>query len=212
MPKFRYQLEPQPNAFTEDERDRIITAFKTHEGNWNGKTYTGFSYAHYAPLVEFWFLTGCRPSEAIGLQWKHVSEDCQFIYFREAVTKAGTGRLTRVKGSKNNRIRTFPCSARLRVLLFSVRPKVVAAEAPVFPSPEGRLIRYDNFCKRAWEKIVDPIKPNTTPYSCRDTFITTQILKGIPETAIAEWCDTSVTMIQKHYADFLKLLSLRPID
>lgn len=93
--------------------------------------FAGSSYAHYAPLAEFWFLTGCRPSKSIGLQWKHIS---------------------------------------------------------------------------------DPIKPNTTPYSCRDTFITTQILRGIPETAISEWCDTSVEMIQKHYADFLKLLSIRPID
>lgn len=212
MPKFRYQLEPKPNAFSEEERELIIQSFKNHQGNWNGKSYAGFSYAHYAPLVEFWFLTGCRPSEAIGLQWKHISADCNLIYFRGAITKAGTGKPIWVNGSKNNKTRTFPCSIRLQELLISIRPENAAPDAFVFPSPEGKAIIYDNFCKRAWKKIVDPVKPGTTPYSCRDTFITTQILKRIPETAIAEWCDTSVEMIQKHYADFLKMLSLRPID
>jgi inosine/xanthosine triphosphate pyrophosphatase family protein len=82
----------------------------------------------------------------------------------------------------------------------------------VFPSAKGKPINYNNFCNNAWNKLVDPIKPDTTPYSCRDTFITTQILKGVPESVIARWCDTSVEMIQQHYADFLKMLSLRPID
>jgi hypothetical protein len=59
---------------------------------------------------------------------------------------------------------------------------------------------------------VEPIKPGSTPYSCRDTLITTQILKRIPESLIAQWCDTSVEMIQRHYADFLKMMSLRPED
>jgi integrase len=82
----------------------------------------------------------------------------------------------------------------------------------VFPSPQGKFINYNNFCNNAWNRVVDPIKPDTTPYSCRDTFITLQILKRVPETAIAQWCDTSVEMIQKHYADHLKLMSLRPVD
>jgi hypothetical protein len=30
--------------------------------------------------------------------------------------------------------------------------------------------------------------------------------------ANAQWCDTSVEMIQKHYVDHLKLMSLRPVD
>ena len=75
MPKYRYQLEPKPNAFTEQEREQTIQAFKDHRGNWNGRGYTGICYSHYAPFVEFLFLTGCRPSEAIGLRWRNVAED-----------------------------------------------------------------------------------------------------------------------------------------
>lgn len=212
MPKYRYQLEPRPDAFTEEERDRILEAFRNHRGNWNGRGHTGISYAHYNSFVEFLFLTGCRPSEAIGLQWKHITEDGSFIHFEGSVTTSGNGKPIRVAGSKNNKKRRFPCSEKLRQLLLSIRPEPIAPDTLVFPSPKGKFIIYNNFCNNAWKRIVNPIKPDTTPYSCRDTFITTQILKGVPESVIAKWCDTSVQMIQTYYADYLKLLSLRPID
>jgi integrase len=170
MPKYRYQLEPKPNAFSEEERDRILEAFRNHKGNWNGRGHTGFSYAHYAPFVEFLFLTGCRPSEAIGLRWKQVSEDCGFINFDGAISYC-YGQQIRVKGSKNNKERTFPCSQRLRSLLQSLKPSNCDPGSLAFPSPKGKIINYNNFCNNAWNAIVDPIKPDTTPYSCRDKLL-----------------------------------------
>lgn len=73
-------------------------------------------------------------------------------------------------------------------------------------------MNYNNFLNGAWSKVVDPIRRGTTPYSCRDTFITLQILKRIPESVIARWCDTSVEMIQRYYVDFLRMRDLRPVD
>ncbi len=46
--------EVEIDPFSREERDRIIAAFK-------GNRY----YKRYAPLVEFLFLNGCRPSEAL---------------------------------------------------------------------------------------------------------------------------------------------------
>ncbi|MBL1174135.1 Arm DNA-binding domain-containing protein [Pantanalinema sp. GBBB05] len=211
MPKYRYQLEPKPNAFTEEERDRTIQAFRDHKGNWNGRGYTGFRFSHYASFVEFLFLTGCRPSEAVGLRWGSIAKDCGSVYFGEAITYC-CGKNVHVEGSKNNKKREFPCSERLRLLLQSIKPENLDPDSLVFPSPKGKPINYNNFCNQAWNKIVDPIKPGTTPYSCRDSFITNQIIKRMPESVIAKWCDTSVEMIQTHYADYMKLLSLRPVD
>jgi integrase len=94
----------------------------------------------------------------------------------------------------------------LKSLDSSRRPKYL-----VFPSPkDGKPINYNNFCKRIWNKVVAPIKPNTTPYNCRDTFITYQLMKGVPSAVIAKWCDTSIAMIDKNYADKLKLSQIRP--
>lgn len=30
-------------------------------------------FKHYTPFVKFLFMTGCRTSEAVGLQWKHLT-------------------------------------------------------------------------------------------------------------------------------------------
>lgn len=49
------------NPFSLEERDRIIEGFRSDR-----------HYKHYAPLIEFLFMTGCRPSEGVALQWKHI--------------------------------------------------------------------------------------------------------------------------------------------
>ncbi len=205
MPKHAYQLDPKPNAFTEAEREQVIRAYVEDAR-------PGFTYQHYASIVTFLFFTGCRPSEAIGLQWKHVSAEFDLIRFESSITTCGRGKALRMEGSKTNRKRSFPCSPRLQALLKSIRPSSPRPDDLVFPSPTGKVINYNNFCNNAWKRVVNEIKLGTTPYCCRDTFITMQILKGTPAMVIAQWCDTSVDMIQKHYADQMKLLSLRPID
>ena len=102
-------------------------------------------------------------------------------------------------------MRSFAVSLRVQELLKSRRPLDVDPLSLVFPSPKRKAINYPNFLTKVWGKIVEPIKPNTTPYNCRDTFITHQLIKGVPSTVIAKWCDTSTGMIDKNYADKLKL-------
>jgi integrase len=204
MPRHRYQTDPQPNAFTEEERDQVIKAFENDFRK-------GMNYRRYAPFVEFLFLTGCRPSEAVGLQWKHVSKDCGSISFESSLVQIGHRRVRSV-GSKNNRTRKIAVSKRLQDLLRRIRPEDLDLELLVFPSADGDSINYKNFARRAWKAVVTPIKSETTPYSCRDTFITTQLIKGVPSSVIAKWCDTSTQMIDKNYADKVKLSQLRPQD
>jgi hypothetical protein len=57
--------ETDINPFTLAERDLIIEQFKADP-----------NYGFYAKFIEFLFLTGCRPSEGVALQWKHISQDC----------------------------------------------------------------------------------------------------------------------------------------
>jgi integrase len=204
MPKHRYMVDPQPNAFTEEERDRIIQNFQTDQRK-------GINYRAYAPFVEFLFLCGCRPSEAVGLCWKHIDANCQRVSFEGSLVQVGHQRV-RSEGSKNNRTRKLTVSNRLQALLKRIKPTEMDAESLVFPSLDGDSINYRNFARRAWKAVVDPIKPNTTPYCCRDTFITVQLLKGVSSAVIAQWCDTSTHMIDKNYADKLKLTQLQPED
>jgi integrase len=206
MPKHQYMVDPQPNAFTEAEREQIIQKFQNDQRR-------GMSYRPYAGFVEFLFLIGCRPSEAIGLRWKHVSEDCSSVAFEGSIVQVKNKRVAS-KGSKNNRTRTIAVSLRLQKLLERIRSAQVNPEDLVFPSPDDPAvpINYRNFSRRAWQAIVDPIKPDTTPYCCRDTFITIQLLKGVSSAVIAQWCDTSTHMIDRNYADKLKLTQLQSED
>ena len=204
MPQPRYITDPKPNAFSQAEMDQIIESFKTDQRR-------GMSYRPYAPFVEFLFRVGCRPSEAIGLTWANVSPDCDTILFAGALVQVKNRRV-RTTTSKNNRTRSLSLSPSTQELLQSIRPESPEPKALVFPSPNGDSINYRNFSSRAWDKVVNPIKPDTTPYSCRDTFITLQLLKGVPTGVIAKWCDTSVQIIERHYLDTLKLSQLRPID
>jgi integrase len=147
------QVEPKPNAFSEAEREQILEAFRSDERK-------GMTYGHYAPFVEFLFLTGCRPSEAVGLQWKHIAADHSKIHFTGSVA---TYRPIRIEGSKNNKKRWFPGSQRLTKLLQSLCPNQFTPETPVFPSPKGNLINYNNFCNTPWNRIVDPSNPIQSP-------------------------------------------------
>jgi integrase len=183
LPKYRYQVDPKPNAFTEEERDQVIEAFKNDARK-------GMNYRRYAPFVEFLFCVGCRPSEAIGLRWKHISDDFGTIHFEESLVQIGNRRV-RSEGSKNNTTRTIAISHRVQELLKGIAPEVMDPGALVFTGKGGDSISYRNFSRRAWTQITTPIKPDTTPYSCRDTFITTQLIKGVPSSVIAKWCDTS---------------------
>lgn len=204
LPKRKSITHPTPDSFTEQERDAVIEAFKNDKRS-------GMNFRHYAPIVEFWFLTGCRPSEAIGLKWEKVSDDCSLVTFDGSIQTV-RGKQVWSEGSKNNKSRTIAVSSRVQELLQSIKPEIVKPSAYVFPSPKGQAINYPNFMSKIWGKLVDPIKPNTTPYNCRDTFITTQLMKGVPSAVIAKWCDTSTSMIDKNYADKLKLSQLRPVD
>jgi integrase len=206
LPKHKWQDDSQPDAFTEEEKHKIIQAFRNH------KPAKGIGYSHYAPFVEFLFLTGCRPSEAIGLQWKNVKDDCSQITFDGGLVQVGNGERVRSKGSKNNKSRKFNCNQQLQELLQSIKPKNYHLESLVFSSPEGLSIHYRNFSRRAWDKIVDPlVGRETTPYSCRDTFISEQISKGVPTAIVAKWCDNSVEMIEKKYLDSKAIEHIKPL-
>lgn len=200
MPKRNSFQNPSANAFTTEEMLYVIDAFQNSE------------YYHcYASIVQFWFYTGCRPSEAIGLTWDKVSENCSTVTFDGSIQTLANGSQVWSQGSKNNKSRTVSLSLAAEALLQSYGVSA-SSRTLVFPSPNGNPINYNNFCKRIWKKIVDPIKPNTTPYNCRDTFITYQLMQGIPSAVIAKWCDTSIIMIDKNYADKLKLSQIKPVS
>jgi integrase len=203
--------EPIPNAFTPEEKSAVLEAFASHTGNVTvgGNNTCGYGYDYYFRFVQFLLLTGCRPGEAVGLTWKQVSSDYRKITFNCSIYNAPSGKKINSHRSKTNRVRTFPCNNELQALLKSLEKS--DPDALVFPSPKGTSIGYNNFSSRAWNKVVDPIKQGTTPYSCRDTFITEQIGKGVPIALVAKWVDNSVAVIERCYLDKTAIAHIMPL-
>jgi integrase len=191
--------DPKPNALSLEEKRSVIDAFDR-----------SVHYDFYSPLVRFLFLTGCRPSEAIGLQWEQSIENFSKIRFDRSITYI-KGKISHNKKSKTNRSRLFPCNLELQALLTELHDRK-QHRSLVFPSMSGQPIAYENFARRAWAKIADPIlNRKSTPYSCRDTWFTEQIAAGKPIPLVAKWGDNSVEIIQKYYIDTSAIEHIRPL-
>lgn len=189
------EIEP----FTATERDSIIEAFKT---NRFCHPFTSRNHLHsnYAAYIQFLFYTGCRPSEAIGLQWKNIDFDKQTVIFREAVVQSPEGRI-RKEGLKTQSFRRFKINGQLHQILEGTKPLNCSAGTLVFPATEGGFIVQDNFRKRVWKKILEGLGLEyRVPYQTRHTFITLCLDKGIDAKDIAQWVGNSPEIIYKHYA------------
>ena len=149
----------------------------------------------YDLFVQFLLFTGCRPSEAVGLTWQQI--DQQTIRFDRSITLVD-GKPSPSHKSKTNRIRYFPIYERLRTLLDSC-PKQSDLVFPQAGSTD--CINYLSF-GYWWRTRVKPWK-DSTPYTCRDTFITDQILSGVPPIIVSQWCDNSVVQIERRYLKVL---------
>ncbi|MGB7413702.1 MAG: site-specific integrase, partial [Thermosynechococcaceae cyanobacterium] len=188
--------EEEIYPFTREERDRIIEAFKLDR-----------YYKHYAPLVEFLFFTGCRPSEAIALQWRHVNHTA--ITFDQAVIYNGKG-LVLKDGLKTQQSRRFPINAQLSELLDTIRPEGCKPNNLVFPSPGGKFINWHNFNNRAWRKILNGL-PNLeyrNPYQTRHTFCSLCREADISSIQLAKWVGNSAQIIDRVYAKPLDLVTV----
>ena len=123
LPKAEKKEEYDIHPFTKQERDIIIQAFEENK-----------YYSFYAPLVKFLFYTGCRPSEAIGLQWKHIGE--KFITFEQAITISQKG-LALKEGLKTQGQRKFPINPQLQAILQPIRPENYQKTEFVFYGKKG---------------------------------------------------------------------------
>jgi integrase len=182
--------EKENDPFSVEERDAVIAAFAAN--SW---------YRHYAPFVTFLFRTGCRPSEAVALQWKHVSQDFSTIGFEEAIITHNGG-LMRRKGLKTQESRKFPANGTLRALLGEWRSAEANPDDLIFPSPEGKFIDFHNFRNRAWATVLEslPLIRYRKPYQTRHTFITLALDNGMDAKDVARLVGNSPEMIYKHYA------------
>jgi len=184
------------NPFTKEERDLIIKTFAANK-----------YYSYYTNFVRFLFFTGCRPSEAIALQWKHIEQGV--IKFKQSVVVSENG-LVLKEGLKTQRKRDFPITFDVQSILDDTKPETINPEDFIFTSPKGKFIDQHNFTNRAWRTILEECKISyRKAYQTRHTFISLCVEAHINSTAIGRWTGTSSKMIDDHYGA-TNFTNLRP--
>lgn len=206
--------ETDRRAFTKIERDIIIKAFYESESA---------TKRHLAPLIEFYFLTGCRTSEALALNWGDIDFRRNLIRFRISLGAS----TRRVKSTKTGEIRLFyfKNDSRLRELLLEIKTNNTGSL--IFPGKNGKYLHIsaisDSWLGKKSSKILadgtkktyhtlgvvtqligsGAISGYLSPYHTRHTYITLTAHANADNNNallhIATSCGNSVDVILRHY-------------
>jgi integrase len=182
--KIKVPPKQRPRPFTSQEIAAIIEGFKHNR-----------YYSYYTDFVTFLFGTGCRTGEAIGLQWKNLSEDYTKVWIGESVSSG------KRKATKTNKAREFKLPSYLVTLLRERRPENFLPDDLVFLAPRGGNLDARSFRNRAWVRILETADiPYRKPYNTRHTFISHALAKGINPITIAQMTGHDPETMFKHYA------------
>jgi integrase len=175
-----------PDPYTEEERDELLNYFRGRK-------------RLYYPFVLTAFWTGARPSELVGLRWGDVDLRAGKLLIRRSRT-FGEDNAPKTRGSE----RTIDLAPFVVDVLRAEKPLHVRDDDFVFLNPEARPIDVKVFTQWTWNPALRRL--NLRPrkfYATRHTFISVALTRGWNLKALAEYCGTSVAMIERHYGRYL---------
>lgn len=184
----RQEEENDINPFSNQERDRILQAFRTDCFARKKGNHSQFFY-----IINFWFLTGARTGELMGLQWSDIKDN--YLIFHQTRNYTNTGEIIK-NGLKRQHFRKFPINQQLSSLLAEI-PK---QSNYVFTNKEGKPMTLKSLTS-CWTRVLGKLEIEyRRPYQCRHTFITNCLSSGkLSPAEVAKLVGTSPAMIYKHY-------------
>ena len=177
----------KPDPFTAEERDKIIDYWAKND-------------FFYFPWVFTLFHTGMRPSEASALTWANVDLEHRTISISKSRYMGSEGE-PKTRGSA-------------RVIQFDERVTDVLRTLPsrklglnhVFLNKYGDPMNAKKWSEHNWATPLEKLTIRHRKfYATRHTFITEAIQRGENILAVAQYCGTSVQMIQADYCGPLGL-------
>jgi integrase len=184
------RLPPQrKDPFTEVERDLILEHVQQHP-----------VLRHYYPWVYTAFWTGMRPSELAGLRRGDVD------------LRSGQAVISVSRTLHEDNATKTPASTRVIALdeyvvevLREAAPTHVSETDYLFTNTAGRPMHTPSFTKNHWRRILRALglRPRKF-YATRHTFISVSLSNGINAKFIAEYCGTSLAMIERHYGRYIR--------
>ncbi len=119
---------------------------------------------------------GLRPSEVIGLRWRHIDIDRKQVTISETMARSEDGKTAgyarQRKSTKTVNIRTLPLTPRLVALLKGRRSPESQFDDLVFTTARGCVIDDHNFRERVWlETCKQTGIKYRPPYTTRHTLL-----------------------------------------
>jgi len=177
----------KPDPFTAEERDVILNYFRQKHG-------------FYYPFVATLFGTGARQSEVIALRWGDIDLRLDSLSISKSHYMGEDGP-TKTAASE----RVIALGVPVIEALTAIKPLHVTETDLVFKNSEGRPINEDKWRKKYWYRALRAcgLRPRKF-YATRHTFISDALSQGANIKWLAEYCGTSVAMIEKHYGRYIK--------
>ncbi len=195
--RWRKYIPPEPDPFSEEERDRLLDYF--HGKRWKipGSTERRHHYPYFALLFTLFF-TGCRPSELSAARIGSLDP------------RAGTLRIraSRSRGEENG---PKTSSADRVVRLTPRNVEVLRPIVPLHARPDGYLFKnmrgepvnsewlYDPFVN-AQQALGIRIRD---AYTTKDTYISNALTHGVNLTWLSEQTGVAEATLRKHYGRFV---------
>jgi integrase len=141
-----------------------------------------------------------RPSEIIALRWGDIGLGSGTLSISKSYYMGEVGPTKTVASE-----RVIPMGMPVIEALKAIKPLHVTETDLVFKNIEGRPIDEDKWRKKYWYRALRPcnIRPRKF-YATRHTFISDALSQGANIKWLAEYCGTSVAMIEKHYGRYIK--------
>ena len=177
----------KPDPFSEQERDEVLSYFRE-------------KVRHYYPLVYALFFTGMRPSEALALRWGDIDlARRELIITKSRYLDEESG--TKTAASE----RTITIMKDLAALLATIKPLHVTEQSHVFLNQEGQPINFHTWRAKIWYRALRAKKVRERrPYTMRHTFISLGLTTNVNPKWLADYCGTSLAMIEKHYGKYIR--------
>lgn len=184
----KWQKEP-PDPFDAQEREAIIAlAEKRHPG-------------HVANLIEFWFWTGMRTSEVLGLSWQDVDLK------RKTVTiKGGLVRGKMTDKTKTATARTVILNSRAWAAIQRQQALTRIANGRVFLDPRTGLpwVKEQPFRQNFWNHLLKASGIRyRRAYQMRHTYATAMLMAGMTPAFCARQLGHSVEMFLRTYSKWI---------
>jgi hypothetical protein len=147
--------------------------------------------------VQYW--SGQRPSEAIDRRYKDYDPRTGDLAITSSRTEGESGA---PKTTKSHR--TITLLPPVRKYLDQIRPLHVRPDDYILRNRHGDPIDQDGFAARHfWPALKELNIRHRDFYATRDTFISVMLMHGEPAKRVAEYCGTSLAMIESSYGKWI---------